>query len=408
MFWIHADRAIVGDGTKVLSPVWIGIEGENIAHVTELKPEGLDECAVLCLDNVTLIPGIINIHDHISRKTLRIPDDSMSFGARTAAFMKQERTELMLYSAHNMKNYLIKEGITFVRDYGLAGTTALQLDRLIRNGIAIGPEIQSSADPICITGGHCYKQSYQADGVSEVMKAVRVQAERGAKIIKFMCSGGLEHYPREIPSNPEFSQEELSAGVAAAKDLGLPTAIHAYSTEAIQRGIIAGVNNIEHGALMTEAQVEQLAAKGMFFNPTMSGLRAAFSRGPNRQYWDRLTEDIYSKQEHAMRLAHKAGVLIGAGTDSMGFMADEIRLIGETLGETPVQAIAHATGINAKIAGRNDLGLLEEGKRANIAAFYGDLTSGLEGLSTDAALVIKDGIVYKRPDKNDYVPFYRG
>jgi len=127
----------------------------------------------------------------------------------------------------------------------------------------------------------------------------------------------------------------------------------------------------------------------------MSGLRAAFSRGPNRRYWDELNRRIYSIQEQAMRNAQKAGVLIGAGTDSLGYLRDELQLIMQTLEETPVQALAHATSINARIARRPDLGVLEPGRRADIAAFRGNLSVSLDPLKEPALQVWKNGIAGK-------------
>ena len=57
-------------------------------------------------------------------------------------------------------------------------------------------------------------------------------------------------------------------------------------------------------------------------------------------------------------------------------------MIGETLHETPVQALEHALGINAKIAKRPDMGLLKVGCLANLAVFQGDLSASLDGLKT--------------------------
>ena len=88
-----------------------------------------------------------------------------------------------------------------------------------------------------------------------------------------------------------------------------------------------------------------------------------------------LQERVFSKQEQGMRWAKQAGILIGAGTDTAGTLRDEIAMIGETLGEGPVEALGHALGVNAQIAGRSDMGLLEVGRLANFAAFDGDLTS---------------------------------
>lgn len=92
---------------------------------------------------------------------------------------------------------------------------------------------------------------------------------------------------------------------------------------------------------------------------------------------------IWQPHNESVRKAVEAGLLVGTGTDSYGRLSDEIRLIAQAANRTPVQAIEHATSTSAKIIGRGDLGLLKEGRHANIAAFPG-LTSAslLEQQST--------------------------
>ena len=126
----------------------------------------------------------------------------------------------------------------------------------------------------------------------------------------------------------------------------------------------------------------------------MTGIRGAAKAGPNANYWDLLQERVSSRQEQGMRWAKEAGILIGAGTDTAGTLSDEIAMIGEALGETPVQALEHALGINAKIAKRPDMGLLKPGCLANLAAFDGDLTKSLDGLK-HVVQTWKDGIPCK-------------
>ena len=84
---------------------------------------------------------------------------------------------------------------------------------------------------------------------------LRVTMELSAKA---MGSGGLEHFPEEDPNIPQFTLEELQAGVAAAHDLGRDCAVHAYSNEGIRRAVLAGVDNIEHGCMMTEEMGRRL------------------------------------------------------------------------------------------------------------------------------------------------------
>jgi len=378
--WLHAKRAIVGDGKKVLAPAWIAFEGKYITDVLDKEPQKKDDEEIIELGNVTLTPGLMNIHDHISRKTLRTPLPQKTFGECASKLMSNSELYLILGSYNNMIHYLTDEGITYVRDQGLTGYTCIELRRAIENGVVNGPFISACGMSLSITGGHCYRQSMECDGEDAVRRAVRIQVNKGADVIKFMGSGGLEHFPDEDPDVPQFTLKELIAGAEAAHDLGRDCAIHAYSNEGIRRAVFAGIDNIEHGCMMTPDLIEEMAKRNINLNPTMTGIRGAAKAGPNAKYWDMLQERVFSKQEQGMRWAKEAGILIGAGTDTAGTLSDEIAMIGETLNENPVQALEHALGINAKIAKRPDMGLLEEGRLANIVAFDGDLTKSLDGL----------------------------
>lgn len=392
--WLHAKRAIVGDGKTVLSPAWVAFEGKYITDVTDKQPAEATAENTVELGEATLTPGLLNIHDHISRKSLRRPTPGKTFGECAAKLMANDQFYLLLHSYNNMIHYLTDEGITYVRDQGLTGYTCIELRRAIEDGVVSGPYISTCGMSLSITGGHCYRQSVECDGADAVRRAVRVQVNRGADVIKFMGSGGLEHFPDEDPSIPQFTLEEMKAGVDAAHDLGRDCAVHAYSNEGIRRAVFAGVDNIEHGCMMTEDLIGEMAKRGLHLNPTMTGIRGAAKAGPNVKYWDILQERVFSRQEQGMRWAKEAGILIGAGTDTAGTLSDEIAMIGETLGETPVQALEHALGINAKIAKRPDMGLLKAGCLANLAAFDGDLTKSLDGLKR-VAETWKDGVPCK-------------
>lgn len=382
MTYLHASRAITGDGKTVLIPAWVGFDGKFITYVDSQKPlDATPENTREFDESVTLTPGLMNIHDHISRKSLRFPAPGKTFGECATKLMSNDLSYLILHSYVNMLSYLKDEGITYVRDQGLTGYTCINLRQAIEEGLVMGPYISSCGMSISITGGHCYRQSIECDGPDAVRRAVRIQCNKGADVIKFMGSGGLEHFPQEDPSIPQFTLEELRAGADAAHDLGRDCAIHAYSNEGIRRAVLAGIDHIEHGCMMTEDLIEEMAKRGTHLNPTMTGIRGAAKAGPNAKYWDMLQERVFSKQEQGMRWAKAAGILIGAGTDTAGTLRDEIAMIADTLGEGPVEAIGRATGTNAIIAKRDDMGLLEVGRLANIAAFDGDLTKNLDGLA---------------------------
>ena len=82
--------------------------------------------------------------------------------------------------------------------------------------------------------------SMVADSPDEVRLRVREQLMLGASQIKLTAGGGVAspHSPLDVST---FTAEELRAAVEAAENWGTYVAVHAYTPEAIQRAIAAGV-----------------------------------------------------------------------------------------------------------------------------------------------------------------------
>lgn len=387
--FITAKRAITGDGKTVLSPAWIGLDGDRISYVGAQKPTQATPENTADMGDATLTPGFFNLHDHVNRKILRDGVSTIPVGIRSKTFSSQPPEYLVLHGANNVRN-MLGEGITFIRDFGLGHLTALSLKRAINEGIAIGPELMVCGQPLCMTGGHCWSTAKEVDGIDGVIQGVREQIKVGADFIKFMASGGLENFPREDPRYPEFTEAELRAGIEVAHDAGVETTAHVYPTAAILRILKAGIDCVEHGVLMTDECLELMVKRSIPLVPTMSGMRGSSFVPPITEAGykkiELLTKRIFEPHAVSVKMCIDAGILVGTGTDSYGKLADEIRLIAGAAGLTPVQAIAHATSISAAIVHREDLGLLAEGKHANIAAFAGDVTASLDGIDKAAQL----------------------
>ena len=173
MTYLHAGRAIIGDGKTVLTPAWIGFDGKYITYVDSRQPADATPENTREFDKaVTLTPGLLNIHDHISRKSLRFPTPGKTFGECATKLMSNDLPYLILHSYVNMLSYLKEEGITYVRDQGLTGYTCINLRQAIDEGLVMGPYISSCGMSISITGGHCYRQSIECDGPDAVRRAV--------------------------------------------------------------------------------------------------------------------------------------------------------------------------------------------------------------------------------------------
>src|SRR3954449_3139322 len=71
----------------------------------------------------TVIPGLLNLHDHIARKGLRQPSTTLSFRDEGKLLLSEPYEFLALHTAANVMKEL-RSGVTTIRDFGLPGATA--------------------------------------------------------------------------------------------------------------------------------------------------------------------------------------------------------------------------------------------------------------------------------------------
>src|SRR5262249_60661022 len=104
--------------------------------------------------------------------------------------------------------------------------------------------------------------SVVADSPDEVRLRVREQLMQGASQIKLTAGGGVSS-PFSPIDVSTFTEAELRAAVEAAGNWGTYVTAHAFTPEAIQRAIAAGMKGIGHGFLSDEVTAETKADKGI-------------------------------------------------------------------------------------------------------------------------------------------------
>jgi imidazolonepropionase-like amidohydrolase len=309
-------------------------------------------------------------------------------------------------------------GFTSVRD--TAGGD-FGMKAAIEQGLLDAPRLFISGQAISQTGGHgdfrkrtqkafacdcCSGLTYTArvaDGVPDVIKAVRDELRKGADLIKIMVSGGVASQSDPLESL-QFRIDEIEAAVEEAANWGKYVAAHAYSSIAVQRAVKAGVRTIEHGNLIDEPAAAIMAQKKAFLVPTLVTYDSMRRRG--RDYG--LTEYSLQKNEvvlqaglRSVEIARRAGVRIGFGTDLLGQLQDDQSrefLIRSDLMK-PMEIIRSATVVNAEILQKpGELGELVPGAYADLLVVDGDPTSDL-GLFQDQgrylSAIMKGGVWYK-------------
>ena len=98
-----------------------------------------------------------------------------------------------------------------------------------------------------------------ADGVPEVLRAVRENLFLGASQIKIMAGGGCSSNYDPIET-VQFTFDEMKAAADAASDYGTYVMAHLYTSKSIIRAAKAGIKSFEHTNLMDEEAAEVLAS----------------------------------------------------------------------------------------------------------------------------------------------------
>ena len=165
----------------------------------------------------------------------------------------------------------------------------------------------------------------------DVIKASRRNFRNGAHFTKIMAGGGVASRfdPLEIMG---ATQEEMEAAVEIAIDYGTYVAIHAYHDRSYQRAIDAGVRSFEHGFLVSEDIVKQLAAKGEEIVWSFQCFMSVSSFGAYESMPDFFTHEQKLKGVAVGKRARKAakmmlehGVFMTGGADMFGQGLQEMR-----------------------------------------------------------------------------------
>ena len=343
---------------------------------------------VVDLGDATLMPGLIDAHVHLVWSASAEPHEVVG---------RESLALTALRCAANAARHL-RAGVTTVRDVGSTAGLAIDVARAVELGVLPGPRVIAAGRAIAMTGGHGWFLGREADGPEAVRHAVRDEMKSGAGCVKLMASGGVYGHAEE-PGSPQLTVEEMRAGVEEAHKAGRKVAAHAYSVQAIENALEAGVDSIEHGSFIDQKTARRMRESGTYLVPTMSVYAAMDARGPELgapEYIRRKTAEVLHASREAFRLAHEAGVRIAAGTDCgapghpHGTLPEELMLMVES-GASPIQALRFGTSAAADLLGLGDeVGSLEPGKRADLLAVGGDPTSEILALR-GVRMVLRDG-----------------
>ncbi len=397
---IQGATLIDGLGGEPQTGSLVLVEGERIKQV------GKDGEVVLpanctCIDarGKFLLPGLVDCHVHIFHEGfVPLPPKGSRMAYST------------LIAINNLQQAL-QAGVTCMRAIADPQYADLAMRSAVKNKMLLGPRIFAAGQGICMTGGHGSGLDgvLEVDGAPAVRKAVREQVRAGVDFIKLLSSHRSDY--------PEFSLEEIEAGVDEAHRLGKRIAIHAGNYKSTRMAAIAGVDSIEHGNLIDPHTANLIAEKDITVIPTVwiyhvikekidgLGQEAITQMGAEMKFdidelmathaWAIRVVEQYPK---TIELLLSRGVRLAAGTDNVFADQPFAALYKEMeymtrVGLTNMQAIQAATLHGAEVIGQADqFGSIEPGKLADLIMVDDNPLKDIK-VFADVSWVMKEGTI---------------
>lgn len=400
-FYILAGWLIDGTGEAARSDVLVQIEGGKLKSIKKVRPDDLKpiEKELIDLTHCTLIPGLVDCHVH------------MTMSGKNEQDLRQHQLQFSFEEAAcSISDHIRKQidhGVLAVRDGGdsAAHTLRYQIEHL-QARIEEHPFILKTAGKAWRSKGRYGRLIGRPPEEGFSLAQCIARQEERADHVKIINSGlnSLTQFAKE--TSTQFSQEDLTAAVAAAHKRNQKVMVHANGRLPVRLAVEAGCNSIEHGYFMGLENLERMAELQIFWAPT------AF---PMKAYGEQLDPatveaDISAKNlEHQLgqiARARELGVPVVVGTDSGGLgirhgraFSKELKLLIEG-GFSILEAIRCATFEGARLLGIEErLGRLIKGMPATFIAVCGSPSLLPDALSEPERVYVEGKLISQGPSK---------
>ena len=381
---IHTSKLLDGKGTMMSNADIVVVNG-RIARVgpAAAVPKGARE---IDLRGRTVLPGLIDVHSHLTWYFNR-KDRYHTRGDGDTPI------ESILAAAANAYATLMA-GFTTIQSPGSPEDADLR-DWIATQGLP-GPRILTSLNAL-------------THGSPDTLRMlVQRRKEEGADFIKIFASASIRDGGKQ-----SMTDEQLLAACGEAKAQGLRTLVHAHSAESVRATVNAGCTQVEHGIFVTQAELDLMAQKNVYFDPQCSLVFHNYL--DNRAKYDGIgnyNAEGFAAMERAIPLAaadiRKAlatkGLKITYGTDAVagahGRNAEDLICRVQDAGEAPMHAIVSATSVSAESLRLGDkIGAIAPGLEADIIATDGDPMTDITAVRR-VSFVMKGGKVFRNDGKN--------
>jgi imidazolonepropionase-like amidohydrolase len=339
---------------EFLPDPWIRIVGDRIDDITQVEPT--DECPIFDLGNVTILPGLIDCHTHLTYHF----DHNGMFG------QTQPSTDEAFRNTIDNCQATVRAGFTSVRDLGSPPLVIFPVQEAIDAGEILGPRIVAAGNPIMP-----YDLPPSGNRLALLKSMVRDRIHDGAQVIKVFLD---EDSPGHLP----LTFNEMHTLVDTAHQNGRKVAVHAHQASGAKLAVRAGADSIEHGTFLDDEAIQLMVQHGTFLVPTLY-LPNHYLRNRDHFTFDGTAWNFFEQMRTAgiqsASRAIQAGVRMGFGTDAVagihGHNYREMEYLHRA-GLSPLEVLQTATINAAELIGLPDVGELIVGNKADLIGVSGD------------------------------------
>ncbi len=390
----------VATGKEIDKPLVIVVDGRiaSVGHQGDALPGDAEK---VDLPGVTLLPGLIDMHTHITSSPLYSGFNALLF---TDSFWA------VISTTHARRT--LDAGFTTIRNVGADNFADVGLRQAISAGFVAGPRVITATDAIGATGGHCdstfFPPSMNQKGYAVIdspdqgRQMVRQLHKYGAQVIKICATGGVFSHG-DTPGAQQLTFEEIKAIVDEAHAADMKVAAHAHGASGIKASILAGVDTIEHVSLVDDEGIKLAVQKGTYFGMDIYNTDYTQAEGKKNGVLEENLQkdrDIGLIQRQNYQKALKAGVKMIYSTDAGVYPhGDNARQFATMVqwGATPLQAIQSATITAAEALGQGkDVGQVKVGAWGDLVGVAGDPLKDVT-LLQHPVFVMKGGDTVRRP-----------
>jgi len=331
----------------------------------------LDGYEVIDLEGYYLMPGMFDVHTHIST-------------------LDQARRAL-------------ESGVTTVRTASVSAYQDVAMRELVRSGRLPGPDFLAAGVFVTPNLGETVLADPRLEALfggvnsdDELRLLVDINADRGVDVIKTRGTqrAGL---PDTDPRQQVYTERQLRVIVERAAEHGLPVMVHAHGDEGARAAVLAGARSIEHGTYLSDETLRLMNERGTWMVPTWVTMDEM-----NEEQYDYVLrlrgKHMVPQLDRAIVAAHEMGVRIATGADNYYDEKSINRISLEVehfvrLGMSNFEALQTATTSSAELLQIADrTGRIAEGFEADLILVPANPLAHIEALQ-DVLMVVSNGTV---------------